>query len=281
MKTRLLTAAVALPLLILAIVLPVYVPGTAWVFAAVAGLALAAGLFEFYSLTKKLELKADAALGYMASAALFLGFIFDAPSKAPDVLLLTIAVALIAIFISQTFRFQKDFTKMAAGVGVTLFGVLYVTFLGGFLVATRMGFEGPANLSTKLLGYYFLVIFAADAGAYFAGRALGKHKLAPAISPGKTVEGLTGGLLAAAGIAAASTATFFPELPFGYSIALGCVLAIAGVLGDLFESALKRGAGAKDAASILPGHGGFLDRLDSLLFGAPLLYFFAKFYFAS
>ena len=168
---------------------------------------------------------------------------------------------------------------MLTGAGVTLLGVIYIAFLGGFLVAIRMGFEGSLNLSTHLLGFFFFVIFGSDVGAYFAGRSLGKHKLAPSISPGKTVEGLIGGVLAAAGLAALSTWWFFHELPYQWSLPLACVLAVAGVLGDLCESAMKRGAKTKDAASILPGHGGFLDRLDSLLFGAPILYYFARFYF--
>lgn len=279
MKTRLLTAAIALPIIIASIVLPAYFPETVWLFVAIAGFALAAGLFEFYSLTKKLELKADAAIGYLGAAALFIGFVFDAPAKAPDLLILTIVAAVIAVLITQMFRFRKDFTKMLTGIGVTLFGVFYVGLLGGFLVATRVGFDTPANLSTHLLAFFFLVIFGSDAGAYFAGRALGKHKLAPAISPGKTVEGLIGGIVAAAGFAALSTWWFFPELPYKWSIPLAIVLAVVGVLGDLCESAMKRGSNTKDAASILPGHGGLLDRLDSLLFGAPILYYFARFYF--
>lgn len=168
---------------------------------------------------------------------------------------------------------------MLTGIGVTLVGVFYVAFLGGFLVSTRIGFETSANLSTHLLAFFFLVIFGSDAGAYFAGRALGKHKLAPAISPGKTVEGLVGGIVAAATFAALATWWFFPELPYKWSIPLAIVLAVVGVLGDLCESAMKRGSKTKDAASILPGHGGLLDRLDSLLFGAPILYYFARFYF--
>jgi len=279
MKTRLLTAVIALPIIIASIILPMWWPQAVWLFVAIAAFALAAGLFEFYSLTKKLELKADASMGYVGAAALFVGFVFDAPAKGPDVLIATLALVLIAVLISQTFRFQKDFSKMLTGIGVTMLGVIYVAFLGGFLVATRMGFDDRPNLSTHLLAYFFLVIFGSDIGAYVTGRALGKHKLAPAISPGKTVEGLIGGLLAAAGFAALSTWWFFPDLAFQFSMPLGIVLAAVGVLGDLAESAMKRGAGAKDAASILPGHGGFLDRLDSLLFGAPILYYFARFYF--
>jgi len=280
MKTRILTAAVALPIIIASIVLPAYFPQTVWLFVAIAGFALAAGMFEFYSLTKKLELKADAAVGYMGAAALFVGFVFDAPAKMPEVLLMTIAALAIALLVTQLFRFQADFSRMLAGTGVTMLGVAYVAFLGGFLVATRVGFENGANLSTHLLAYFFLIIFGSDSGAYFAGRAFGKHKLAPGISPGKTVEGLIGGLLAAAGFAALATAWFFPELPYKFSIPLAVVLAAVGVLGDLCESAMKRGAKTKDAASILPGHGGLLDRLDSLLFGAPILYYFARFYFS-
>jgi phosphatidate cytidylyltransferase len=179
------------------------------------------------------------------------------------------------------FRFQADFTKMMAGVAVTILGVLYVVFLGGFIVSMRTGFEDKliVNLSTKLLGYFFLVNMGSDVGAYFAGSYLGKHKLAPKISPGKTWEGFIGGILTSIAFAALATLWFFPELPFQVSVPLAIVMAVVGVGGDLAESALKRGAGAKDAASILPGHGGFLDRLDSLLFSAPILYYFARFYF--
>ncbi len=279
MKTRILTAAVALPILIASIILPLYWHETVWIFVTIAAFALAAGLFEFYSLTKKLELKADAAIGYLGAAALFIGFVFDAPARSSDLLIATLTLIVIAVLISQTFRFQKDFSKMLTGIGVTLLGMIYVAFLGGFLVAIRIGFENHHGLSTKLLGYFFFVIFSSDVGAYFAGRAFGKHKLAPAISPGKTVEGLIGGLILAAAAAAIATLTFFPELPFQFSIPLAIVLASVGALGDLCESAMKRGSKTKDAAAILPGHGGFLDRLDSLLFGAPILYYFARFYF--
>lgn len=281
MKTRLLTAAIALPILIAAVILPIWVPDAVWLFVVIAVLAMAAGLFEFFSLTKKLALKADAGVAYLGAAALVVAFIFDAPTKAPDLLLLTLAMLVAGVLISQTFRFSKDFSKMLAGTGVTILGVLYVAFLGGFLIAARVGFEGTPGLSTKLLLFFLIVLFGSDSGAYFTGRALGKHKLAPAISPGKTVEGLIGGLVAAAAFAAICTATFFPELPYKFAIPLAVVMAIVGVLGDLAESAMKRGSDTKDAATILPGHGGLLDRLDSLLLNAPILYYFARFYFGS
>jgi phosphatidate cytidylyltransferase len=279
MKTRVLTALVALPVLIASIVLPSYIPETVWIFVGIAALALAAGLFEFFSLTKKLELKADAGVGYLGATALTIAFIFDAPAAFADMLSMTVAGSVILVLITQTFRFQKDFSKMLGGAGVTILGVLYLAFLGGFLISMRVGFEDKPFLSTHLLGYFFLVLMGSDTGAYFAGRAFGKHKLAPGISPGKTVEGLIGGLVAAAAFAALATFWFFPELPYKFSIPLAIVMAAVGVLGDLAESAMKRGSKTKDAASILPGHGGLLDRLDSLLLNAPILYYFARIYF--
>jgi phosphatidate cytidylyltransferase len=279
MKTRILTAAIALPILIASIVLPSYIPDTVWLFVAIAAFGLAAGLFEFYSLSKKLELKADASVAYLGAMALFVVFLLDAPATAPDLVMMVLAAFVIAVLITQTFRFQKDFSKMLTGVGVTILGVMYIAFLGGYLVATRVGFESHPYLSTHLLGYFFLVLMGSDSGAYFAGKALGKHKLIPKISPGKTWEGLIGGLVAAAAFAALATFWFFPELPYQISIPLAVVMSGVGVLGDLAESAIKRGSNTKDAASILPGHGGFLDRLDSLLLNAPILYYFARIYF--
>jgi phosphatidate cytidylyltransferase len=282
MKSRIITALLALPVLILSIVLPYFLPQLPqadWLFIIIAAFALVAGLFEFFSLTKKLELKADASIAYLGAAAFFVAFLFDAPTKAPDLLLLTVVLFLIAVLATQTFRFQKDFSKMLTGAGVTVLGVFYVVFLGGFIVSTRVGFENYHLLSTKLLGYFFLVAMGSDVGAYFIGKKFGKRKLVPVISPNKTWEGLIGGILLAIGFAALSTVWFFPELPFQVSIPLAIVMAVVGTAGDLVESAIKRGAGAKDAASILPGHGGLLDRLDSLLFNAPVLYYFARFYF--
>lgn len=280
MKARLITALFALPTLFLSIVLPAYFPQypqANWLFIIIAAAAVTFGLYEFFLFSKKLELKADAQIAYLGAAALFVSFVFDAPTKAPDLLLLTIALFVMAVLAAQTFRFQKDFSKMITGVGVTIFGVLYVAFLCGFLVAARVGFD--AILSSKLLGFYFLANFGSDTGAYSIGKNFGRHKINPKISPGKTWEGFCGGIFMSAAFAALSTFLFFPELPYKASISLAIVMAGVGFVGDLAESAIKRGAGVKDSAAILPGHGGFLDRLDSLLFSAPILYYFARFYF--
>ena len=284
MNSRLLTAIIALPILILSIILPYLLPQfpqAGWLFLVIAAFALAAGLFEFFTLTKKLELKADASIAYLGAAAFFIAFLFDAPRSSPDLLILTVALFLILALITQTFRFQVDFSKMLTGVGVTVLGTLYVAFLGGFIISLRVGFAETIvpHLSTKLLAFFFLVVMGADVGGYYVGKNLGKHKLAPKISPKKTWEGVIGGLVLSAAFAAISTATFFPELPYKFSIPLALAMCIVGLFGDLAESAMKRGSKTKDAASILPGHGGLLDRLDSLLFNAPILYYFARFYF--
>jgi phosphatidate cytidylyltransferase len=168
---------------------------------------------------------------------------------------------------------------MIASAGATILGVLYIPLLGSHLLALRTGFN--QTLSAHLLSFFFLVLMGADAGAYYAGRALGKRKLAPSISPGKTWEGAVGGVLAALAMATLAHFWFFRELPLKFMLPLAVVMTVVGIFGDLAESALKRGAGAKDTASILPGHGGILDRLDSLLFNAPLIYYFARFYFHS
>ncbi len=281
MKTRLLTAFIALPILIASIISPIFFRQAIWVFAAIAVIALAAALFEFYSFTKKLELKADAGVGYLGAAALVVAFLFDAPANAPELLIITLVLFLMLVLITQMFRFQQDFSKMLTGVGVTFLGVLYVVFLGGFIIAMRTGFENALvpHLSTKLLAFFFLVGMGADVGAYYIGKNFGKRKLIPKVSPNKTWEGAIGGLILVTIFAAAASYLFFPELPVKISIPLAIVMSVIGITGDLAESAMKRGSKIKDAASILPGHGGLLDRLDSLLFNAPILYYFARFYF--
>ena len=238
-------------------------------------------LYEFYVLARKRDMKPDIAAGFLGSAALFTIFYFADPQRDVDffsMILLTLLVLTAGVLIAATLR-GAPFDKMIASSGATVLGVLYIVLFGGHLVAVRMGFE--QKLSAHLLSFFFLVLMGADTGAYYVGRAIGKHKLAPQISPGKTWEGVAGGMMAALALATLAHFWFFRELPLKWALPLAAVMMILGVLGDLSESALKRSAGAKDAANILPGHGGVLDRLDSLLFNAPLIYYFARLYFGS
>lgn len=270
---RILTAVAVLPFLIASIL----ISSLWWVFVLLAAAAMVVGLWEFYLLARRLKLQPEVAAGYIAGAALITIPLQNDPANVLLVLFVIIGVT-IATLISVTLR-GAPFEKMIASVGATLLGVLYIPLLGSHLVALRMGF--PPRLSAHLLSFFFLVLMGSDAGAYYTGRSFGKRKLAPSISPGKTWEGVVGGIVAALAMATLAHFWFFRELPLKYMLPLAAIMTVLGILGDLAESALKRGAGAKDAANILPGHGGILDRLDSLLFNAPLIYYFARFYFQS
>jgi phosphatidate cytidylyltransferase len=271
---RILTAVVVLPFLIASIL----IPSLWWVFLLLAVAAFVLGLWEFYLLAKRLQLKPEPTAGFVAGAAI----VTISLQNEPQINLLLIQFVIIALtigaLIAATLR-GAPFDKMIASTGATILGVLYIPLLGSHLISTRVGFN--PTLSAHLLSFFFLVLMGADAGAYYIGRAFGKHKLAPSISPGKTWEGAVGGVVAALAMGALAHFWFFRELPLKFILPLAAVMTIVGIFGDLAESALKRGAGAKDAANILPGHGGMLDRLDSLLFNAPLIYYFARFYFQS
>jgi phosphatidate cytidylyltransferase len=271
---RILTAVVVLPVLIASIL----VASLWWVFLLMAVAAMVLGLWEFNLLAKRLQLNPDPAAGYIAGAALVTISFQNDP--ATNILLVQFVIIALTIgtLIAATMR-GAPFDKMIASTGATILGVLYIPLLGTHLISMRIGFN--PTLSAHLLSFFFLVLMGADAGAYYVGRSLGKHKLAPSISPGKTWEGAIGGIVAALAMATLAHFWFFRELPLKFALPLAAVMTVVGVFGDLAESALKRGAGAKDAANILPGHGGMLDRLDSLLFNAPLIYYFARFYFPS
>jgi phosphatidate cytidylyltransferase len=269
---RLLTAVIVLPFLIASIL----VPWLKWLFVAMAIAAMVLALFEFYVLAKRRDLKPDTGAGFLAALAILVVSCF--PADLYNVILVQlIIIALTAgTLVAATLR-GAPFDKMIGSAGATILGVLYIALLGSHLVSIRISFR--PELSADLLSFFFLVLMGADAGAYYVGRAFGKKKLAPSISPGKSWEGVVGGVGAALLMAAVAHYWFFRELALKYALPLAVVMTIVGIFGDLAESALKRGAGAKDAASILPGHGGLLDRLDSLLFNAPLIYYFARFYF--
>jgi len=136
----------------------------------------------------------------------------------------------------------------------------------------------PYIAGFRLVILVFLLTWSADTGAYLVGSILGRHKLAPRISPGKSIEGVAGGVLFAIGAGVVAARTFMHgELTPWFGALLGAIAAIVGLLGDLVESQLKRDARVKDASDAIPGHGGALDRFDSVLFVAPLIYYVLRF----
>ncbi|MBF0161447.1 MAG: phosphatidate cytidylyltransferase [Magnetococcales bacterium] len=154
------------------------------------------------------------------------------------------------------------------------FGVLYCALPLALLLDVRQGVQGGV-----LICFLLLIIWATDVGAFFAGRRWGERKLAPLISPGKTLAGFWGGVVLASltgGILSFLLSLFEQPFPYDWPAAtlLGAVLSVVGQVGDLAESLLKREAGVKDSGHLIPGHGGMLDRLDSLLFAAPVYYLF-------
>ncbi len=153
-----------------------------------------------------------------------------------------------------------------------LFGVLYIGIPLSTVVSTRSLPDGAF-----LVLFLAVVTWASDTGAYYAGTLWGKHLLLPSVSPKKTLEGLLGGLALAVGVALLAQWWFASQLSVSDALILGALLTGAGLLGDLFESGIKRRTGVKDSGGILPGHGGMLDRLDSLLFTAPAFYYYVAY----
>lgn len=204
----------------------------------------------------------------LVGAGLAVSALITARQHLPFGLMELLAVATLALP-SAMLLSPGPFERRLKDLAITAFGVLYVGFTLSTVASTR---SLPAG--EWLVIFIALVTWAADTGAYYAGTLWGKHLLAPSVSPKKTVEGVAGGLALAVGAALVARAWFVPQFSLLDALVLGMLLTGSGLLGDLWESAIKRRAGVKDSGSILPGHGGMLDRLDSLLFTAPTFYYY-------
>lgn len=212
----------------------------------------------------------SAALVYLALTAGYLAILgaVEAAGAAPYVVLPVAVFWLVMTPVLITRRARSVSVSRHVSVPVMVAGPL---LLGGAwvgLVAVHRAAPGGAGLALFLL----VLTWAVDSAAYFAGRRFGRHKLAPAISPGKTVEGAVGGLVAAGIIALTYAVAWATELESGAFLVLVLLVAAVSVTGDLFESLIKRRHGVKDSGGLLPGHGGVLDRIDSLIAAAPLFY---------
>jgi len=256
LRRRLLSAAVGIPLLLLLIVLggPIYdVALAAIVFLAVAELQIQAGTPA-----------RSVALWVAAAGAAALTSV--APARVTGVYGLLLS-GFILLMVAGAARRERKLTPW------TLSGLmfLYVGWLGQYLHLLR---HVPQALAWVLLAVF--VTFASDSGAYFIGRAFGRHRLAPTISPSKTIEGAAGGLAAAAVAGAVLGGALRLPLSLPLALCVGVGLSLAGQAGDLLESSLKRSLDVKDAGTLVPGHGGLLDRLDSLLVAGAVLYYVAR-----
>jgi phosphatidate cytidylyltransferase len=261
---RLATAAVVLPLLLGVIV---FAPPLATV-GLVAAVGLV-GLFEFYALLAARQIAPYRAVGVLLAVAI--GVEVAWPHLIGGVLWPAAALLVASALLGR----GREIGDRVQAAGGTLLGALYLGALGGAIAGLRLA--APLEKGAWRIILLLAVIMAADTFAYFVGQVVGRHKLAPSVSPGKTWEGFAGGLGGGILGALAVRAALLPELPLGHAAALGLVVAALGTAGDLVESVLKRWAGVKDSGTIFPGHGGALDRLDSLLFGAPVLYYYFVF----
>ena len=252
-----------------AVVLLAIVIGTVWFLPPVATLVLAAvaaaGAFYEYA-------EIGAALGVriprVVCGAAVVAVCVLVGLGAPVVIALLSALVIVGALAVAAGRPGPDVLLNAAAAILPL---VYIGVPLGALAEIRMAAGREAVLLLAV------VIIVSDSAQYYTGRALGRRPLAPAISPKKTVEGAIGGMLFATAAFAIGARWQFPAMPLPVLVLGGAVLAAAGIVGDLFESLLKRSAGVKDSSHLIPGHGGVLDRIDSWLFAAPVFYVFLNY----
>ncbi len=241
-----------------------------WVFALVTVAFIAAALNEFYALVEGKGIVIERWIGLGVGLLIPLSIYWEfEPTRGWE--LFFMVLAFLVLFILQLRR--KDSSQAIVGISTALFGIFYISWCFSFLMKLRLT-TGPMLPDGRwLVALVILSTKAGDIGAYAVGSLFGRHTLIRRISPSKTWEGSVGGLLlSVAGALALKPA--FPKVPIGHLLTLGCLLGLLGQLGDLSESAIKRDCQVKDSGSILPGMGGVLDVLDSLLFSVPIGYFY-------
>lgn len=275
--TRLLTAVVGVPILLVVL----YWGGKAevlggWVlFLAVAALAVV-GMREFYTGCARRGLQASALVGYASGVVFLAAMWFPKPDYAAGLILFSLVLLILGSLLPRAFT--SDISGTTGSVAATVLGFAFVPVLLGFLFKVRTldlaelgllpsgGFRAECGVAVLTIATAWLL----DTGCYGFGRAFGRAKLAPALSPGKTVEGAIGGLIVA--VLVASLVSVWLRLHIGHGVVLGLLIGVVGQLGDLSKSLFKRDMGIKDFGTIIPGHGGVLDRFDSLMFSLPLVY---------
>lgn len=243
-------------------------------FLALVDLIIVLGLMEFYGMMRAKGMHPYRTIGVISGLTLST-YIFFRSGEYANFVFTFILIALMGLELAR-----KDNRLAVYHVSTTIFGVIYVAYLASHLVLLRelpnqVGVPYAQGASFVFL--VFVVTWASDTGAYAIGSLFGEHTLSPKVSQNKTWEGAFGGVLFAAAAGWVASVTFAGYLAAWEGVVMGMSASMVGLLGDLFESTLKRDAGVKDTSHLIPGHGGVLDRFDSLLFTAPLIYYFLKF----
>jgi phosphatidate cytidylyltransferase len=256
-KTRIITGLLALPLLILFI----HYAGLL-LFRGFIGVVALLALHEFYAMALPAQRRAEAWLAAVLGAALV-------AMVPPQLLPALFTAAFLAFALVFLLRFGQLAT-VAGQLALLVTGLIYVA-----LLLTHLPWLRELPYGREWIYLVLLIVMAGDTGAYFTGTSIGRRKLYPAVSPNKSVEGAVGGLIGSLLGASLAKASFFPGLSAIDVLVLGLGLGVLGQIGDLFESMLKRSFGVKDSGTLIPGHGGILDRLDSLLFAFAPAYYYA------
>jgi phosphatidate cytidylyltransferase len=262
--TRVLSALVLLPVVI----------GTIWFLPSAATFLLAAvaavlAFSEYRAIAAALGVWVPGAIGGVAVV-----LVCFAMWRSDSLVYLVLMAALIVVGSVSIGRGQPG-QGVLADAAATLFAPIYIGLPLGALAAVR-GDVGATADGRWVLLLLLVVIVVSDSAQYYTGRAFGRRPLSPAISPKKTVEGAIGGV-AFGTIAMIAAGRYIFASPLWMLALLGAVISLLGIVGDLFESLLKRSAGVKDSSHLIPGHGGVLDRIDSWLFAAPVYYVFVRF----
>jgi phosphatidate cytidylyltransferase len=280
---RVLTAVALVP-----VVLLIVFKAPLWLFALVVAAITMLTLHEYLDLAKGYQIRPVAARCYVLSA-LLIWTIYMAPHPFlldPEGRILWLVVFLFPLLFGIPIVFRSDLKMALTEAAVSAFGVLYIAGALGLLISLR------ADTGKSILVFYVLItVWAGDIAAYYVGRSIGKHKLAPVVSPNKSWEGAIASVLASIAVGliifqfydaiAAQFSGGYALLRHGPKLGMQVALLsgftnIAAQFGDLFESAIKRGAGVKDSGTLLPGHGGMLDRIDALLFAVPFVWYYAN-----
>lgn len=268
MILRLVTAAVLIPFF-----LAIIFWASTWLLILTVDVLIFVGLWEFQRLISKMDFRGSRP-AYILVLLMPWIWVYRAESFLLWVLLGVFVIAGWSVFIRKSPR------EAALSAALNVFGSLYIgiplslacDFHPSGMAASWSGVRAGSPVSDGLeLLFILVVIWVSDGGAYFGGRLLGRTRIVPEISPGKTLEGFICGLILGMLAALVYGSIYLAPLgwPAGLLLGIGLIITVSGMLGDLFESLLKRGAGLKDSSGIFPGHGGVLDRVDSLLFAFP------------